>query len=543
MKFPDSFIATLRQRVSLTDVVSKHVRLLRKGRMMMGLCPFHGEKTPSFSINPSRGTYHCFGCGARGDVIDFVRQHTRTSFSDAVMTLAGSVGMELPKETNESTLQDHAIKEMWRAMEMACQWFQTQLKGNGAAQDYLNKRGITSEEIKRFRIGWAPSHGLLAQGHHFGFSSECIENAGLIMRRSETGDYFDRFRNRIMFPIVTAQGKVMAFGGRALGAEQPKYMNSPETPLFIKGKCLYRSLTIPVGRPVLVVEGYLDVIASARFYGAVAPLGTALTQTQLGLVWKQCQEPIVCFDPDVAGQKAALKMAIMALPLLKPGFSLKFATMPPELDPHALVQTHGQGALEKVVSQAVPLSQFLWSNLFGKTLPPERQAEAVEQWESWVASIEHLYIRRLYKDFFYQNRKHTARSVVPISPGIVLNQKILLGLLVLKPFLIDRVRESLSAIIFPGESVWLHVRDYLVSWREGDSFSPLQQFLGTDWQKQISAVSLHIPGDTACLETYWQDLFNSYQTQLYQNSELMALKKELMQVPGTWERLKNLREF
>ena len=543
MKFSDAFIATLRQRVSLTDVVSKHVRLLRKGQMMMGLCPFHGEKTPSFSINPSRGTYHCFGCGARGDVIDFIRQHTRASFTDAVISLAGSIGMELPKETNESTLQDYAVKEMWRAMEMACQWFQDQLNSNQTALDYLNKRGITPEEIRRFRIGWAPAYGLMSHGHHLGFSSPCMEKAGLIMQRSETGDCFDRFRNRVMFPIITAAGKVMAFGGRALGNEQPKYMNSPETPLFIKGQCLYRSLVIPVGRPVLVVEGYLDVIAAARFYGAVAPLGTALTTAQLALVWKQCPEPVVCFDPDVAGQKAALKMAVMALPLIKPGFSLKFATMPPELDPHALIQTHGQGALEKVVNQAVPLSQFLWSHLFSKPMTPERKAEAVEQWEGWVASIEHLYIRRLYKDFFYQNRKQSPHSAVPVAPGVVLHQKILLGLLVLKPFLIDRVRESLSAMAFPGESAWLHVRNYLVSWEEGACFSPLQEFLGPDWQKQISAVSLHIPGDTACFETYWQDLFNRYQTQLYQNSELVALKKELMQVPGTWERLKNLREF
>jgi len=543
MKFPESFIATLRQRVSLAVYVGKHVRLLRKGRMLMGLCPFHGEKTPSFSVNESRGTYHCFGCGARGDIIDFVRQNARTSFAEAVMILAESAGMELPKETSESTLQSHALKDIGRVLEAACQWFQNNLKNNPVALAYIQKRGITSEEIARFRLGWAPSQGCMTHGHHLGFSAECMEKAGLIMTRSGTGDRFDRFRNRLIFPIVTLQGRVIAFGGRTLGDDQPKYMNSPETPLFVKGQCLYRSLTIPLGKPVLVVEGYLDVISTSRFYGSVAPLGTALTCEQLALVWKQCPEPVVCFDPDVAGQKAALKMAILALPFLKPGYSLKFATMPPGNDPHAVVQNYGAAGLDKIVAQAMPLSGFLWARLFSKPTTPERKAEALEQWEAWVNAIEHLQIRRLYKDFFYANRKHSVQQTVPVSPGVMLNQKILLGLLILKPFLIDRVRESLSAMMFPTENAWLHVRNYLISWKEGDAFSLMHEFLGQDWQGQISAVSYHIPSDTVCFEAYWLDLFNRYQIQLYQDTELVALKKDLMQVPGTWERLKNLTAF
>jgi DNA primase len=543
MKFSESFIATLRQRVSLAVYVAKHMRLLRKGRMLMGLCPFHAEKTPSFSVNESRGTYHCFGCGARGDIIDFVRQHTHTSFAEAVMILAGQAGMELPKETSESAVAMHALKDLQRAMEAACQWFQGNLQDNDAARSYIQKRGITAEEVRLFRIGWAPAQGWMAKGHHLGFSAECMERAGLIMMRSGTGDYFDRFRNRLMFPIVTLQGRVIAFGGRSLGDEQPKYMNSPETPLFTKGQCLYRSLSIPPGRPVLVVEGYLDVLSTSRFYGSVAPLGTALTCEQLALVWKQCPEPVVCFDPDVAGQKAGLKMAITALPFLKPGYSLKFATMPPGHDPHAVVQTYGQAGLEKIIGQAVPLSEFLWNHLFAPSLTPERKAEAIEQWEVWVNSIQHLQIRRLYKDFFYQNRKRTPTQNIPVAPGVVLHQKILMGILILHPHLIDRVRESLSAMVFKGENSWLHVRNYLLSWKEGDPFSELHQFLGQDWQGQVSAVSCHIPSDTACFETYWNDLFNRYQTQLYQDSELLALKKDLMQVPGTWERLKNLTAF
>jgi DNA primase len=540
MKFSESFIATLRQRLPLGTYIGKHVRLLRKGRLMMGLCPFHGEKTPSFSVNESRGTYHCFGCGARGDIIDFARQYNRASFVDAVMILAGQAGLELPKETSESAKESHVLKDLQRACEAACQWFQDQLQNNETARAYISKRGITADEVRRFRLGWAPSGGWMKQGQHMGFSQECMESAGLIVARSGTGDYFDRFRNRLMFPIMTLQGKVIAFGGRSLGDEQPKYMNSPETSLFIKGQCLYRSLTVPPGRPVLVVEGYLDVISTSRYYGSVAPLGTAMTAQQLALVWKQCPEPVVCFDPDVAGKKAALKMAVSALPLLKPGYSLKFATMPPGYDPHALIQNYGQESLEKIIAQATPLSQFLWNALFGSILTPERKAENIEQWKTWEESIEHLQIRRLYKDFFYQKNQKNTNSSIPVAPGVVLHQKILLGMLVLNPHLIDSVRESLCAMVFQGESCWLHVRQYLISWEEGQSFSELHQFLGDDWQDQIAGVSRHIPSDTPCLESYWNDLFNRYQIQWYQDSELTALKKDLMNVPGTWERLKNL---
>ncbi len=542
MKYPESFIASLRQRVSLATHVGKHVRLLRKGRMLMGLCPFHEEKTPSFSVNDARGTYHCFGCDARGDIIDFVRQYTRASFSDAVAILAAQAGLPLPKDQEPRDPEAYARKELGRAMEAACQWFQRNLQENEKALAYVRQRGLSPEDVKRFRLGWAPAQGWLQQGTHLGFSCKTMEQAGLIIARS--GDsYFDRFRNRLMFPIVTLQGHVIAFGGRALGEEQPKYMNSPETPLFTKGHCLYRSLTVPSGRPILVVEGYLDVISSSHFYGAVAPLGTAITAQQLSLIWKQCPEPVVCLDADGAGQKAALKMAIMALPFLKPGYSLKFAMMPPSHDPHSLIQTYGQKALEKTVDQAIPLSEFLWNALFSGQATPERKAEAMEQWDGWLKQIEHLQIRKLYKDFFYQKRQKVSTSTIPVAPGIVLHQKILLGVLILHPYLIDRVGESLSAMVVNGPGPWLQVRDFLLSWKEGDSFVPLSQFLGDDWQAHVATVARHIPPDTECLEAYWTDLFNAYQTQFYQDKEVLSLKKDLMQVPGTWERLKNLTSF
>jgi DNA primase len=543
MKYPESFIATLRQRVSLATHVGKHMRLLRKGRMLMGLCPFHEEKTPSFSVNEARGTYHCFGCGARGDVIDFMRQYTRASFAEAVAMLAAQAGIPLPKDHEPSDPAAHARKELHRVMEAACQWFQAQLQENEKALAYVRQRGLSNEEVKRFRLGWAPAQGWLHQGTQLGFSCASMEQAGLIVSRSGRDSYFDRFRNRLIFPIMTLQGHVIAFGGRSLGDEQPKYMNSPETPLFIKGQCLYRSLTVPSGRPVLVVEGYLDVISSSRFYGAVAPLGTAITAQQLALIWKLCPEPVVCLDADGAGQKAALKMAIMALPFLKPGYSLKFALMPPSHDPHSLLQTYGPEALDKILGQAIPLSEFLWNALFGIPGTPERRAEAMEQWDGWLNQIAHLQIRKFYKDFFYQRRQKFPKSTIPVAPGVVLHQKILMGVLILHPHLIDRVGELLTAMVFKGSTPWLHVRDFLLSWKEGDSFDSLSQCLGNDWQAQVATVARHIPADTESLEDYWTDLFNSYQTQFYQDKEVLSLKKDLMQVPGTWERLKNLTSF
>jgi DNA primase len=460
----DSAIESIRQRIVLSSLVGRYVRLVRKGRYFVGLCPFHAEKTPSFTVNDDKGIYHCFGCGARGDLIDFTRHQKSISFSEAIKELAQQAGIEIERESKPQGSNEHT--------------------------------------------------------------------------------FFDRFRHRLMFPITNAKGSVIGFGGRSLGDEQPKYLNSPETSLFIKGHNLYRSLHRVHSRKVLFVEGYLDVIASSRSYTAFAPLGTAVSPEQLKLLWGHSPEPVICLDSDEAGRRASDKIALMALPLLKPGYSLFFATLPSGHDPHSLIQTGQEKALKRAVDQALPLSEYLWKKAFrDKSLTPERKAQATAQWKEWVQSIGDTEVRHFYRQFFYNMHNKKEVSRVPSVSSVEIHQKILLGMLVLYPDMIEKVREQLSHMRFEEFSPWLQVRDYLLLWNKGDSFSKLSTYLGEQWEVHLQCVTRHIPSHLPCLETYWLDMFNAYQTHLYQKEELSSLQKEIMVVPGAWERLKTLIEI
>src|SRR5215469_12727372 len=370
MAFPPRFLDELRQRVSLAEVVGRRVKLIRRGREFTGLCPFHNEKTPSFSVVEDKGFYHCFGCGAHGDVIGFSMQAENLSFPEAVEQLARRAGLEVPQETHEERERAERHATLQTAVDAACAFFEKMLHGpeGRGARAYLEGRGLDDAAIRRFRLGFAPDgRDKLKRAVMSSTVPEALLlEAGLLRKPEGGGESYDYFRNRVIFPIGDRRGRIIAFGGRVMDDGQPKYLNSPDTPLFQKGRVLYGWALARVAAAkdpsAIVVEGYMDVIALHRagFTTAVAPLGTALTERQIEELWRLAPEPVLCFDGDSAGQRAASRALARALPILKPGMSLRFAILPPSEDPDSLILHHGASAMRELLDRAQPLAEVLW---------------------------------------------------------------------------------------------------------------------------------------------------------------------------------------
>jgi DNA primase len=417
MAFPPRFLDELRQRVSLAEIVGRRVKLIRRGREFTGLCPFHNEKTPSFSVVEDKGFYHCFGCGAHGDVIGFTMQTENLSFPEAVEQLARRAGMEVPQETHEE--RERAAREatLQGAVDAACAFFEKMLHGpeGRVARAYLEQRGLDDGTIRRFRLGFAPpfdqgsgGRGKLKRAVMSSAISEALLlEAGLLRKPEGGGESYDYFRNRVIFPIGDRRGRIIAFGGRVMDDGQPKYLNSPETPLFNKGRNLYGWALARVAAAkdpsAIVVEGYMDVIALHRagFSTAVAPLGTALTEAQIEELWRMAPEPILCFDGDSAGQRAAARALARALPILKPGMSLRFAILPPSEDPDSLILHHGAEAMRALLDRAQPLAEVLWRMETEKpTNTPERRAALEKRLDQQVRLIVDRSVQEHYRNFF-----------------------------------------------------------------------------------------------------------------------------------------------
>lgn len=386
MAIPRAFIEELLGRTALADLIGRRVKLVRRGREHTGLCPFHNEKTPSFTVNEEKGFYHCFGCGAHGTAIDFLINTENLPFPEAVERLAGLAGMEVPRTAPRDEAAESRRRGLFDVLELAAGWFESQLAGmqGSAARGYLDQRGVDPGVAGTFRLGLAPdSRVALKQAMLARDVTEAqLIEAGLLIKPEDGGETYDRFRNRLMFPIWDPRERVVAFGGRALGDQRAKYLNSPETNLFHKGSMLYN---LPAARAaaresgtVIVTEGYMDVIAlhQAGLSHAVAPLGTALTEEQIALLWRLTPEPVLCFDGDVAGQRAAYRAAERVLPLLKPGHSLRFALLPPGEDPDSLIRAEGPQAMTTLIDSAQPLAEVLWRHAVeGRSLDtPERRA-------------------------------------------------------------------------------------------------------------------------------------------------------------------------
>ena len=418
--------------------------LKKHGREYQGLCPFHNEKSPSFTVNDEKGFFHCFGCGAHGDAIEFVRRFDRLTYPESIEALAREAGIALPVASREEVRKAEQEKTLYDVVEAACEWFEKQLvEPKGAvAREYLQRRGLTPEIIRSFRIGYAPEERNALHQHltKLSFPVALQAEAGLIIQPEGGGAAYDRFRSRAIFPIRNASGKVVAFGGRLLAASTgnkhlPKYLNSPETPLFKKGEMLYNldmaKRPAREGNLVVVMEGYMDVVSTAQsgIGYAVATLGTAVTAEHLRLLWQLAKEPVMCLDGDAAGMRAMMRTAEVALPLLQPGFSLRFAVLPKGEDPDSYVQKHGKAAFERLLVTSRRLSQLLWEMMspsYQLDLPEGRAAleEALKKLTDKIVSpsVRQHYAAHFRRQIWAQASASMATAKPIAKPGQPIKQ-------------------------------------------------------------------------------------------------------------------------
>ena len=416
MSLPPGFLDELRTRISLSQVVGRKVlwdkRKSNQGKGdMWAPCPFHHEKTASFHVDDRKGYYYCFGCHAKGDAISFVKETENVEFMEAVEILAGEAGMQVPQPDPKAQQKADRRTQLTEVMEQAVRFFRLQLRtaAGSEARAYLQKRGLDEAALERWEIGFAPAawEGLRTHLEGQGVSPDLMLGAGLVRQSDKGRAPYDVFRNRIMFPIRDGRGRAIAFGGRAMDpTDNAKYLNSPETELFDKSRNLFNlqpaRAAAGKGQPLVVAEGYMDVIAlsEAGFESSVAPLGTAVTEPQLQLMWRMSEEPIIALDGDTAGLRAAYRVIDLALPLLEAGKGLRFAIMPEGKDPDDLLRAEGADAVRKLLEGAIPMVQLLWrQETEGKVFDsPERKAALDKRLRERIARIADQGLRRHYGD-------------------------------------------------------------------------------------------------------------------------------------------------
>ena len=468
MAVPPEFIEDLRQRVPLSDVVGRRVKLIRKGRRHSGLCPFHAEKTPSFSVVDDDGFYHCFGCGVHGDAISFLREMDGLEFMEAVERLAEMAGLAVPRTLPQDPAASRQRKAALDILEETTLFFEAALRRDDGrdATRYLKQRGLDSVIVKTYRIGYSPRMGLRAALKDKGFSDEDMLVAGVIRKSDRDGSLYDYFRDRVMFPIENRQGKVIAFGARALGDAQPKYLNSGEGPTFSKKAVLYGWVQAREGLrrnlPLVVAEGYMDVIAihHSGAAAAVAPLGTALTPEQIALLWKLHDEPVLCFDGDAAGQRAQTRALERILPLLEPGRSARLAVLPEGKDPDDLIAASGPEGFRKVIGTARSLVDSLWEQIQAEfdIRQPEARAQFWQAVRGHVRSIGNNQVRSAYGDEIESRIAAMRNQIRGISSmvaprrasrpqtGLINRHRAVVALLLAHPSLVSANFEALSML-------------------------------------------------------------------------------------------------
>ena len=480
MRYPPHIIEQLKARLRIVDEVRRVVPdLKKKGRYWWACCPFHGEKSPSFHVREDQNSYYCFGCGAAGDVITFVQETQGGTFTDVVQRLARQTGLKLPEAPEANPQAAAQRQDGFKLLERAAVFFRRSL--NEVAQGYIASRSLTSATVEEFNLGFAPEswdalkNAMLTEG----FKLDLLHATGLLTKGQNTtsqakGDGYDRFRNRLMFPIHDSQGRVVGFGGRVMGKGEPKYLNSPETPFFNKSYLLYNlhraKPHLKTTGQLVLVEGYMDAIAlwQAGFKTAVAPLGTSVTAEQIALLWQNSPSPLVCLDGDAAGRTAALRMAQKALPVLEPGRTLQFVFLPQGEDPDSLVQKDGLATFRNLLNQTVPLEQVLWQQLTAAADLSSADGRAMVESElaQLLAQIHHPTVRRAYgqvlRDKLYQATRGHARNPAQSDPALKqaprdykpaiqgdAATRTLLALVCRWPHLLPQVDEVLGQISFP----------------------------------------------------------------------------------------------
>ncbi len=442
MTLSPQWLDELRARTLLSSVIAPSVKLIRAGREFKACCPFHNEKTPSFTVNDEKGFYHCFGCGAHGDAIRFLTDQRGLPFMDAVKELAAKAGMDVPAPDPKAKERAERAASLTDVMASCQKWFTEQLNGiNGAAaREYLAKRGISAEQVARFGIGLAPDSRNALKSALSSLGEDKLVETGMLIQ-PDSGESYDRFRARLMIPIRDQRGRVIAFGGRILGEGEPKYLNSPDTPLFDKGRTLYNiDRAGPASRQskrLIVVEGYMDVIGLDRagIAEVVAPNGTAVTEAQLERMWRLEPAPILCFDGDCAGRKAAIRAAMRALPHIGPERTLRFVELPPGQDPDDLVrsaapvgvdgaaqQNAGREAVEALLAEPEPLDQRLWRHERDSQplTTPEARAGLRQRLIEHSQAIGDPQLRRLYRDEWlarFEREFASVRAQRPVRNG------------------------------------------------------------------------------------------------------------------------------
>ena len=491
MALPPNFLDELRMRSPMPGLVGRRVRLSKSGRNWKGLCPFHSEKSPSFYVYED--SFHCFGCGAHGDAFAFLMRTEGGGFMEAVERLAGEAGLEIPKSTPEAAARERRAKDLHGVLLAAEAAYMRRLRtAEGAeALEYLHRRGLTEATIGKFGLGWsgAGRGALLAELREDGIEQSQLIEAGLMQEREasngEGGRVTDLFFNRVMFPIRDRRGRTISFGGRILGDGQPKYVNGPETVLFSKRRNLYgldlAREGVFRGASLLVAEGYMDVIAlqQAGFTGAVAPLGTALTEDQLQALWQVSPEPVLCFDGDAAGTRAAARAAEISLPLLAPERSLRFVTLPPGEDPDTLIRQKGARGFQALLDAAQPLSDALFGLIVGGKLPDQPEARAALR-NRLATTAQTIPDKALASEFrsawfnrFFALSKSPGKRAAPRHPRPVADPegiqaeraRILLAICIHHPEILHDLEESIGLLDLP-DGPPQQVRDALLRWLE-----------------------------------------------------------------------------
>jgi DNA primase len=515
---PKSFIQDLLNRLDIVDVIERYVPLKKAGANYAACCPFHSEKSPSFTVSQSKQFYHCFGCGAHGTAISFVMEHAGMGFVDAVEELARSIGVEVPREAALAgqQIQHKVAPDLYELMQAATRYYREQLKQSPRAIDYLKGRGLSGEVAARFGIGYAPDGWQNLESIVSSYQDASLVETGMVIE-GEGGKRYDRFRDRIMFPIVNARGQVIGFGGRVLDKGEPKYLNSPETPLFEKGHELYglfqAQKPIRNGQLVVVVEGYMDVVALAQ-HGveyAVATLGTATTPFHVQKLLRLAEQVVFCFDGDTAGQKAAWRALENSLPHLVDGKRIGFLFLPKEHDPDSYIREHGTEVFESMLHDSLPLSGYLLRELSSQVNlnTQEGRSNLLEQAKpllmainaptfalllrkevAALAGISQLELEALYgiKSVGAPIKKALQKAGRPA----VSNLRILLRCLLYKP---DLAKELAQDIVVEGDvaEAILALREWLVT-QDSDvsSAALIQYFQGTVQENILSTEQAEI---------------------------------------------------
>ncbi|MFV9875738.1 MAG: DNA primase [Rickettsiales endosymbiont of Dermacentor nuttalli] len=481
MYFSESFIEKIRECFVLSEIIARKVKLTKKGNEYIGLCPFHSEKTPSFTVNDEKNFYHCFGCGVHGDLIKFIGDTSNLSFSEVITYLAEEAGLNIEYSPSKLVHQNYT-KDLYQALQLACHYFQNQLLSNSGkeAYSYLEHRNIDITFIKKFLLGYAPSESYKLRDFlsSKGISDDIMIKAGL-MFRGNNNDVYSRFRNRLIFPIADYKGRIIGFGGRALSNDiLPKYLNSSETEVFKKSEVLYginfAKEASNKSRKIIIVEGYIDCI-SMNMIGieeTVASLGTAITKEHIINLWKLSKTPVICLDGDAAGRRAMLRVTENIIPILKPGYSVNFVLLTSGKDPDELIKNYGKEAMLNSLESTITLSDFIWQEAIHElpqTIIPEQRALLEKHLENIVNKIQDKKVSHYYSQYFKSklweyfkkqkiqheiiNKDQISRiklNVVQEVSSIQLLQQLLVAIIIKYPQILDneQAKEEFIALEF-----------------------------------------------------------------------------------------------